>query len=112
MSGPDPNVPGRNWISLVNRCREDAEFRERLAADPAAALAGAGLQSELPAGVDRVSVVENTADTFHVIFPPNPNALLGDAALDAVAGGGPGACHSERMLSYFRRYNGCHWELN
>ena len=112
MNGPDPNVPSRNWISLVKRCREDADFRERLAADPAAALAGAGLESELPSGVDRVSVVENAADTFHVIFPPNPNALLGDEALSAVSGGGPGACHSERMLNYFQRYNGCHWELN
>ena len=76
-------------------CREDADFRERLAADPAAALAGAGLEFELPAGVDQVSVVGNTAGTHHVVFPPNPNARLGDEALEAVA----------------QRYNGCHWEM-
>ena len=65
--------------------RGDPAFRGRLAADPAAALAETGL--ELPAGVDRVSVIGNTADTFHVILPPNPNARLGDAALEAVSGG-------------------------
>ena len=110
MNKRDPNVPGRSWTSLVRRCREDADFRRRLAADPGAALAGAGLEFELPAGVDRVSVVENTADAFHVIFPPNPSAPLGDEALEAVAGGGPGG-HSERTLDYFQRYNGCHWEM-
>ena len=110
MSEHNPNVPDRSWISLVRCCREDADFRERLAADPAAALAGAGLEFDLPAGVDQVSVVENTAGTHHVVFPPNPNAQLGDEALEAVSGGGPGG-HSERTIDYFRRYNGCHWEM-
>ena len=55
-------------------------------------------------------MVENTADTHHVVFPPNPNAPLGDEALEAVAGGGPGG-HSERTIDYFRRHNGCRWEM-
>ena len=80
---------GDAWAALERAWRGDPAFRGRLAADPAAALAETGLK--LPAGVDRVSVIENTADTFHVILPPNPNARLGDAALEAVSGGG--ACY-------------------
>ena len=80
---------GDAWAALERAWRGDPAFRGRLAADPAAALAETGLK--LPAGVDRVSVIENTADTFHVILPPNPNARLGGAALEAVSGGG--ACY-------------------
>ena len=86
MNGRPPhNETGDAWAALERAWRGDPAFRGRLAADPAAALAETGL--ELPAGIDRVSVIENTADTFHVIFPPSPNALLGDAALEAVSGG-------------------------
>lgn len=67
----------RNW-------REDAGFRSRVAADPRAALDAAGL--ELPAGVKRVRVVEDTPETVHLVLPPESGALSDDA-LEAVYGG-------------------------
>ena len=94
------NETGGAWGPLERAWREDPAFRDRLAADPAAALAETGL--ELPAGVDRISVVEDTADTFHVIFPPSPNAPLGDEALGAVSGG---VCYP----GYYEYRNGCRW---
>ena len=95
----------RAWDSLAKCYREDADFRDRLAADPAAAMAETGL--ELPAGIGRVSVVENTADTFHVVFPPSLNAALGDEALGGVAGGT--GYWSDSQLAYLGpRYTSCH----
>ena len=41
---------------------------------------------DFPPGVE-VNVVFNTADTFHLAFPPDPNQELTDEALSAVAGG-------------------------
>ena len=34
-----------------------------------------------------IQVHENSSDTFHLVFPPDPNAMLQDEALMAVAGG-------------------------
>ena len=76
------------WAPLERACREEAGFRDRLATDPAAALADKGMR--LPAGISEVRVAENTADTFHVIFPGSPNASLSDEALMEVAGGTSG----------------------
>ena len=73
------------WAPLERAWREEPDFRDRLAADPAAALADKGMR--LPAGIREVRVAENTADTFHVIFPGSPNASLSDDALTEVAGG-------------------------
>ena len=112
MSNANPDRAGEAWNSLTRCYREDAGFRDRLAADPAAAMAETGL--ELPDGVDQVSVVENTAETFHVIFPPSPNALLGDEALGAVSGGtcyggDGGNADNTPMSDYYRRHSGCYW---
>ena len=73
------------WGPLERAWREDPGFRDRLAADPGDALAAQGMR--LPAGISEVHVAENTADTFHVIFPGDPNASLSDEALMDVAGG-------------------------
>ena len=49
-----------------------------------AALSEIGL--DLPPGVE-LRVAVNTEETFHVVFPPDPNVALEDEALAAVAGG-------------------------
>ena len=106
MSERNPSAGDQPWATLVKCYREDAGFRDRLATNPAAALAETGL--ELPAGVDQVSVAENTAATFHVIFPPSPNARLHDEALGAVAGGSGGDHGGGRdtpASDYYRRHN-------
>ncbi len=41
---------------------------------------------ELPPGMD-IQVSANTKDTFHVVFPPDPNTALSDEMLLGVAGG-------------------------
>lgn len=65
--------------------REDAGFRARVVADPHATLREWGLP--IPAGIAEVRVVENTAGTVHLVFPPDPGDALSDAELEQVAGG-------------------------
>ncbi len=62
----------------------DPEFRERMQADPRAAMSSWGI--DLPPGVD-VRVCVNTEDTFYLGFPPDPNVALSDESLGVVAGG-------------------------
>ena len=70
--------------TLAQNCREDPKLRAWAEADPRAVLFEYGI--ELPLGRD-VRLEENTADTFHVVLPPDPNSALADAQLEAVAGG-------------------------
>ena len=88
MSAPTPkdmNDAIYAWDPLGQAWRADPGFRDRLETDPAAAAAEQGLT--LPTGVREVRVAENTAETFHVIFPPSPNKNLSDEALRQVSGG-------------------------
>lgn len=62
----------------------DPEFREQMLADPQEALAS--MERPLPPGVE-VRVHVNTADTFYLPFPPDPNVALSDESLGMVAGG-------------------------
>jgi hypothetical protein len=76
---------------LVERSLHDEEFRQRLLADPKAAVEEE-LGIQLPAEV-QVRVVEETADTIYLALP-SASALgeggnsLSDQELEAVAGGG------------------------
>lgn len=69
--------------------REDAGFRARVQADPQTALSEWGLP--IPATIDAVCVVENTAETVHLVFPPDPDGALSDSDLDGIAGGTGGS---------------------
>ena len=71
--------------ALAERYRSDAALRSRIdGGDVEDALSALGLV--LPPGVEaRIAV--NTADTFHVVMPPDPNSELSDEMLTAVAGG-------------------------
>ena len=62
----------------------DADFRAAVEEDAKAALASKGLEIHGPA---EVSVVVDTEDTAHVVFPPDPNETLSDIMLDGVSGG-------------------------
>lgn len=79
-------------LAEMARLAQDPEFRAKLHAEPAAMLAGQGVDIE--PGVE-LRVVEDTAGVRHFVLPPDPNALLADRSLDAVSGGiGPAGCRS------------------
>ena len=64
--------------------RTDPEFRARLRAEPAAALAERGVS--LAPGV-ALRLAEDTSEVRHFVLPPDPNVQLADSGLDAVSGG-------------------------
>ncbi len=68
---------------LIAKCWADEAFKQKLLADPAAALKAEGI--EVPPGVT-VRAVENTAQQFTLVIPPKPDELS-DEALEGVAGG-------------------------
>ncbi len=74
---------------VMQKAWSDAEFKQQLIETPREALAALGV--ELPAHLAGVNlkVVENTADTLHLVLPapPTPEGELSDDELDGVAGG-------------------------
>ncbi len=91
--------------TIVQRSIEDDAFRQRLLADPKAAVEEE-LGTRLPEGV-RVEAVEESADTIYLVLPGTPMASgeggeLSDQELESVAGGawgpvtapGPAGCTS------------------
>ena len=71
----------------IARAWTDADYKAKLVDDPAAALAEAGV--EVPAGT-KMKVVENTADTQHLVLPVAP-VEVGKVAMDElekIAGSG------------------------
>ena len=65
--------------------RGDPEFRARADEDLRSVLAEQGM--ELPPPGVELRVVENTADVYHFVLPPDPNVALSDESLGMVAGG-------------------------
>ena len=71
--------------ALAERYRSDAALRSRIdGGDVEDSLSDLGLV--LPPGAE-IRIAVNTADTVHVVMPPDPNIELSDEALSAVAGG-------------------------
>ena len=71
----------------IARAWTDADYKAKLLSDPHAALAEAGV--DIPAGAT-IKVMENTADTVHVVLQVTP-AETGEASmedLEKVAAGG------------------------
>ena len=65
--------------------RSDEELRRRIdGGDAAPAVEAFGL--DMPAGLE-LRVVADTAEVFHMVLPPDPNAVVADSALSEVAGG-------------------------
>jgi len=80
--------------NILAKCWADANFKQQLLADPAAALKAEGI--EIPAGYT-VRVLENTDKVLNYVLPPNPNAELSDAELESVAGGKMGPKQNEQL---------------
>lgn len=73
-----------SFVDFTRRYRKSPDLRARADAEPRAVLSECGVA--LPPGRD-VRIVANTAKTLHFVLPPDPNALLADEDLAAVAGG-------------------------
>ena len=73
----------RKWGQIVAQAWSDDSFKQRLLADPAAVMAEQGLMA--PAD-KQVRIVEDTADTVHVVLRARPDELSDDE-LDQAAGG-------------------------
>src|SRR3954447_24717326 len=85
---PVPSEEQQEWVralgKVVANAWEDDDYKARLKADPAGALAEQGL--DVPPDVE-LRVVENTDDVVYFTLPPEPSEVLDDDALEAVAGG-------------------------
>ncbi len=70
----------------IARAWTDADYKAKLLSNPHAALAEAGVA--VPAGTT-VKVLEDTADTQHLVLPVSPSATgeLSSEELEKVAGG-------------------------
>jgi hypothetical protein len=84
-------------LQLIEKAWKDAAFRQALVTDPREAVESE-LGAKLPAGL-QVKVLAETADTFYLVLPTNPDRApagqLTDEQLEAVAGGWTGtACGS------------------
>ena len=74
-----------NLEAMAVACHNDENFLSRVEADAYTCLEEIGYP--LTPGVD-ASIVMNTPEKFHVIFPDNPNTELLDESLMNVSGGG------------------------
>ena len=83
LAGQQPEPTRKIGQVLINAWRDDA-FKQRLLGNPDAVLQENGLP--LPAG-KAVRVVENTAETVHLVLPVKPNAELSEQELEQVTGG-------------------------
>jgi Nitrile hydratase, alpha chain len=77
-------------LQLIETAWKDNAFRQALVSDPQGAVERE-LGGKLPPRV-QVKVVQETADTFYLVLPANPDRApagqLTDQQLEAVAGGG------------------------
>ena len=88
----------RQIVSIADAYREDPDFRANVDSDPVATLAENGVEL-LPD--TEVRVVEDTAEVFHFVLPPDFNIDMSDEMLDMVAGGksaSSGGLTSEQVL--------------
>ncbi len=73
----------RTWGQMVADAWSDDSYKQRLLTDPAGAFQERGLT---PPADKQVRIVEDTADTVHVVLPAQPTELS-DEQLDQAAGG-------------------------
>jgi Nitrile hydratase, alpha chain len=73
----------QKWGQVVAQAWSDDSYKQRLLADPAAVMAEQGLT---PPTDKQLRIVEDTADTVHVVLPAKPDELS-DEELDQAAGG-------------------------
>ena len=73
------------YAKVVAQALSDEDFRQRLKDDPHAALADHGIA--IPRD-KRINVVENTADTVHLVLPAESEGEISEEDLADVFGGG------------------------
>ena len=76
-------TPNEMRAKIVGKAAEDTEFRARLVEDPKSAVERE-LDISIPAGM-AVQVHEESADTVHLILPPN--SKLSQADMQAIHAG-------------------------
>lgn len=84
MEGTRMVAPERIY-AFIDACARNPELRSEFSSDPRGYLADKGFGA-FPDDFE-IKVVENTADTFHVAMPPDPNLFLMDEDLGTLAGG-------------------------
>ncbi len=72
------------FVDFTRNYQESPELRARADVEPRAVLSEHGIQ--VPPNQD-VRIVANTAETFHLIMPPDPNAALAEEDLAAASAG-------------------------
>ena len=75
----------RVFQDLADACRSDEDRLREVKERPKDVLREHGV--DVPMDMD-VNVVLNDHDVFHLALPPDPNQMLHDEALMAIAGGG------------------------
>ena len=74
----------RGLAPFARSFRSDPEFRGRATSEVRSLLEQHGIA--LPQGV-QVEIIENTDELYHLVLPPDPNAILSEEDLSMVAGG-------------------------
>ena len=72
------------FVDFTRKYQDNPSLRARAEAEPHAVLSEHGIR--LSPEHD-LRIVANTAETFHVVMPPDPNVLLAEEDLAGVAGG-------------------------
>jgi hypothetical protein len=73
------------YAKVIAQAWSDEEFKQRLKDDARAALAEHGI--DVPQD-KQIEVVENTAETVHLVLPAQPEGEISEKELANVAGGG------------------------
>ena len=90
----------QQFVAFTRKYQESPDLQARAEANPRAVLSEHNIP--VPPNQD-VRIVANTAETFNVVLPPDPNAVLADEDLLAVAGGGgpkTASCFISCILSF------------
>ena len=72
------------FVDFTRKYQENPELRARAETEPRAVLSEHGIRMSPE---HDVRIVANTAETFHLVMPPDPNSVLAEEDLAAVAGG-------------------------
>ena len=75
----------RTWGQVVAQAWSDDSYKQRLLTDPAAVLAERGLT---PPADKEIRIIEDTADTMHIVLPAKPTELSDELLEQAVGGTG------------------------
>ncbi len=80
----DAEQKAQKLVSLLDRMHSDPELRVELTQDSKALLRE--MDVSVPSGMS-IKVVTNTAQTVHVVLPPDPNAALEDEWMEVLQAG-------------------------